>query len=100
MTSTPTHTHTCPICAATGLDRSERYPRYVCPKCAARASAADGRRLCFGNLGFGGGFVASYADTGERHVDGGHCFIDGVACRAAEARFGGIVIEVLARSKV
>jgi len=86
-------THTCPICGATGLTPVERYPRYVCPACAARASSADGRRLCFGNLGFGGGFVATYADTGERYADGGDCRIDGIPCFAAEARFGGIVIQ-------
>ena len=88
--------HTCPICGAAGLQRSERYPRYVCSACAGRASSADGRRLQFGNLGLGGGFVAIYADTGGRYLDGGRCVIDGIPCMAAEARFGGIVIQVIA----
>lgn len=57
------------------------------------ASDGRGRPLEFGNTSFSGGFVAWYADTGEireSHV----CFIDGVCCRADEARFGGIVIQV------
>ena len=32
-------------------------------------------------------------DTGDSY-DSHDCWIDGVACRADEARFGGIVIEV------
>lgn len=86
--------HVCPICARTGLDVSERYPRYVCSSCAARASGPDGRRLNFTNWGLGGGFVASYADNGQRYMHGGNCQIDGVPCFAEEARFGGIVIQV------
>lgn len=87
--------HTCPICGAERLDRVERYPRYVCLDCATRASSVDGRRLSFGNFGLGSGFVATYADTGERHLAGGHCVIDGVPCLAEEARFGGIVISMI-----
>ena len=60
---------------------------------ASRACSADGRPLTFSNAGFDGGYVARYNDTGEPY-DGHDCWIDGVACRANEARFGGIVIEV------
>ena len=56
-------------------------------------TTADGRPLTFSNAGFDGGYVARYNDTGEPY-DGHDCWIDGVACRANEARFGGIVIEV------
>lgn len=83
----------CPICG-TQVEPSPRYPRYVCARCAARACSRDGRPLQLGNAGLSGGFVARFADTGEEHP--GHaCYIDGVACRADEARFGGIVIQVV-----
>ena len=87
--------HACPICGA-ALEPMARYPRYVCASCAGRATSADGRTLVFSNQDFGGGFAAHYADTDtgepyEHHA----CWIDGIACHAHEARFGGIVIEVL-----
>ncbi len=34
----------------------------------------------------------AYADTGEAR-DSHLCFVDGVKCRADEARFGGIIIQ-------
>lgn len=92
---TSVETHVCPICKATGLRAMTRYPRYVCPDCRRRACAADGRLLSFSNIGLWGGFVARYADTDEVYPEGGRCWIDGVACLADEARFGGIVVQVV-----
>ncbi|RYZ70427.1 MAG: hypothetical protein EOP91_13465 [Lysobacteraceae bacterium] len=86
-------TQLCPICR-TQTTPSERYPRHVCQSCAARASSAHGRLLSFSNVGFSGGFIAHYAGTDEVH-DSHECFIDGIECWADEARFGGIVIEVV-----
>ena len=84
--------HSCPICN-TSLESQSRYPRYVCHACASRVrSADDGRQLAFANEGIDGGYVATYADNGEPY-DSHDCWIDGVACRADEARFGGMVIE-------
>ena len=88
-------TQTCPICHA-ATSPSERYPRHVCTSCASRASSADGRLLTFSNLDMSGGFIARYAGSDEVH-DSHECFIDGIECRADEARFGGIVIEVVER---
>lgn len=82
----------CPICGA-GVAASERYPRRVCDPCADRATSTDGRPLAFFNLGLSGGYDARYADTGEAYQSH-ECLIDGVRCRADEARFGGIVIEL------
>jgi hypothetical protein len=49
--------------------------------------------LVFGNVGLSGGFAAACADTG-RPCPAGHVrFVDGVECRADQARFGGIVIR-------
>ena len=86
--------YACPICAV-ALELMPRYPCYVCENCAARAATAEGRPLAFGNEGLSGGFIAQYADTGERY-DSHACWIDGIPCHADEHRFGGIVIEVLA----
>jgi hypothetical protein len=84
-------TQPCPICGV-GQPVSSRYPAYLCDSCASQACDEAGRFLSFGNTGIGGGFVATYSDTGEErfsHV----CYVRGISCRADEARFGGIVIE-------
>ncbi len=86
--------HTCPICGASGLPSWERYPRYVCGACVGRACDERGRRLEFFNEGPFGGFLSVYADTRERYGQR-RCYIDGRACEADEARFGGIVIQLL-----
>ena len=83
----------CPLCSA-AVSPNPRYPRYVCGGCAAKAASTDGRPLAFSNVDLSGGFAALYADTGERY-QGHECFIAGIRCRADEAPFGGIVIEVV-----
>lgn len=83
---------TCPLCGV-AMTFNPRYPRAVCIVCASRASDAKGQALDFFNADFGGGFVAVYRDGGERY-DSHECFVDGRACRADEARFGGIVVEL------
>jgi hypothetical protein len=85
--------HPCPICSAPNPHQA-RYPNSVCFDCYDKACDSQGRKLNFFNLSMSGGFVAVIADTDEiypSHI----CFIDGVACWADEARFGGIVIEPL-----
>ena len=86
-------THQCPICGI-ALEPVARYPRYVCQDCADRATSIDGRPLEFFNLGLSGGYGARYADN-QTSYNSHDCIIDGQACRADEARFGGIVIELL-----
>ena len=83
----------CPICKIS-LQPVPRYPRYVCERCAAKAASIDGRLLEFFNLSFSGGYGAQYADD-KAPYESHACFIDDVACYADEARFGGIVIQVL-----
>ena len=83
----------CPICAKE-LRHIQRYPKYVCESCSNRARSRDGRPLKFFNISLSGGFTAQYADTGEVY-ESHECFIDDVPCYADEARFGGIVIQVL-----
>lgn len=84
--------YACPICG-TSLEPVPRYPRLVCPHCASKAVAADGRPLQVSNTGFSGGFEARYADTGEPCASHA-CWINGIPCHADEAHFGGIVVEV------
>jgi hypothetical protein len=86
--------HGCPICLAE-VCPNKRYPKYLCSQCSSRATDAFGRSLEFGNVGLSGGYVAAYADTGEEYPSH-ECFVDGIRCRADEARFGGIVIETWA----
>ena len=83
----------CPICGRP-VEPNSRYPRYVCPRCAAKVSSREGRELQFSNKDMWGGFVARYADTGAKYP-GHEYYIDGVACQAGEARFGGIVIQAV-----
>lgn len=84
----------CPICQAE-VNPNARYPRYLCRECAAKAVDEAGRALSFSNIDFSGGFAARYADTGEKR-DSHDCLVNGVKCRAGEARFGGIVIQACA----
>jgi ADP-ribosylglycohydrolase len=83
--------YSCPICR-TETPPNPRYPNLVCRSCAGKAVSADGRRLEFYNVGLAGGYSAIYSDSKEVY-DSHECFIEGVKCRADEARFGGIVVE-------
>ena len=89
-----TNKHTCPICHAP-MSFSLRYPRAVCSQCAAQAGNERGELLDFYNETLpGSGFRAVVRETGEPHRS--HiCYIRGIRCYADEARFGGIVIQVL-----
>ncbi len=82
----------CPICS-TSLGLYERYPRYVCSACAEKTCDANGRRVAYRNLDFCGGCQGFYPDTNEIYSSM-DCFIEGRACVADEARFGGIVVQV------
>lgn len=86
-------TYSCPICSKK-LKAVERYPRYVCVDCVDRASSKEGRRVQFSNAGPQGGYVGSYADNQEPY-ESHECYIDGIQCYADEARYGGIVVEVV-----
>lgn len=92
MEAEPTAHQQCPICGAE-VRANARYPLYVCRPCAARAEDGDGRRLTFYNTHIGGGFEARFAGSGENYPSR-QCYIDKLPCRADEARFGGIVIEI------
>jgi len=82
----------CPLCRAP-LPVNPRYPRAVCSACVQRACDAEGRALEFFNADFGGGYLAVYREGREKY-NSHDCFIDGHSCRADEARFGGIVVQM------
>ena len=85
----------CPICN-TVVELYSRYPKYVCQDCYRRATDINGRKLHFSNVSISGGYIAYYADSNDKEEYRSHdCYIDGIKCRADEARFGGIVIEVV-----
>ncbi|MBW4573907.1 MAG: hypothetical protein KME08_01330 [Aphanothece sp. CMT-3BRIN-NPC111] len=83
----------CPICN-TLVEHYSRYPKYVCGERYRKATDINGRKLQFYNASISGGYIAYYADSNEKEEYGSHdCYIDGIKCRAGEAKLGGIVIE-------
>ncbi|BAZ18833.1 hypothetical protein NIES4071_107180 (plasmid) [Calothrix sp. NIES-4071] len=85
----------CPICDA-AVEPNSRYPKYICSDCRKKASDINGKKLVFYNESFSGGYIAYYADSNGKEKYNSHdCYIDGIQCIANEARFGGIVIEVV-----
>ncbi|KPL86068.1 hypothetical protein [Herpetosiphon geysericola] len=92
--STPAKQQICPICD-NAVQPMPRYPRYVCAACVALATDQHGRGVQFFNTGLmGTGCAGSYrADQAAYPSD--QCWINGQRCCAKEARFGGIVIEVV-----
>lgn len=81
----------CPVFGAR-VEPSYRYPEHLCKAWIRRAVSAQGRPLAFSNVDFSGGHAATYRDTGERYPSR-DCYVDGIACEANEARFGGIVVQ-------
>lgn len=85
----------CPICGQE-MPFNPRYPRAVCRACAERTTDAAGRRVGFYDASPTGGILGFYEDTPQPQTERYNrwdCRIDGVACRALEGRFGGVVIE-------
>jgi hypothetical protein len=84
----------CGICRAE-VKYFPRYPKYLCQTCEARIADAAGRPLVYTNTAaLGYGCQGYYTDI-EPHQPYGKsvCYVDGIACEAQEARFGGIVIQ-------
>ncbi|WP_194775029.1 hypothetical protein [Pararhodonellum marinum] len=82
----------CPICHK-GVAYSERYPNYLCGDCVHKATDWEGRAVVFYNTAISGhGCAGEYRDSGEKY-HGNSCYVEGIACEAREARFGGIVME-------
>ncbi len=87
----------CFICSSNSSNPlSSRYPSIACRSCIKMAVDSYGKNVRFENVDAFGGFVAIHCDQNENIIrkDEDHiCFINGIACYADEARFGGIVIK-------
>ena len=81
----------CPICKK-NKNISLRYPNAVCNNCYNKTKTEFNEPIHFGNKDIFGGFISLVNDVrGNEHI----CYIDGIKCYADEARFGGIVIQVI-----
>ena len=80
----------CPICDKNML-YFERYPKMICHECVELATTKNGESIKFYNENNTRGFVSIVNGVkGKEH----ECFINNKKCRANEARFGGIVVEL------
>jgi DNA-directed RNA polymerase subunit RPC12/RpoP len=86
--------YACPLCGEQ-IPPQHRYPRYVCRTCMERAVDKSGNKVELANVSLSGGLRLTAGDTElfDRAANEFPIFIDGVECRAEEARFGGAVIQ-------
>lgn len=90
----------CPICDKE-VYPFPRHPKYVCLDCIEEYPPVNrhGKQVSFSNVDWTGGFASRVCGTTEKEED--HvCFVKGVLCWADEARFGGIVIEVVDKDHI
>ncbi len=83
----------CPICSKR-LRPIKRYPKYICRECSNNVCDKSGRSLSLSNIDFSGGLIGYYNDT-EEEYNSQYCYIKKTKCIAEEARFGGVVIQIL-----
>jgi len=83
----------CPICR-TPVSANPRYPKYLCSDCVERADDGSGNRLIFFQSSPDGRYAARYAVSGESYASH-ECFVDEQKCWADEARFGGVVVQLI-----
>ena len=72
-----TITQMCTLCR-NAVQASERYPSYLCGRCASRAVDADGKQ-----------------PWREVQYWEGPCFVDSVPCWLEEAHLGGTVVRIV-----
>ena len=86
---------TCPVCGGAGRG-SARYPEALCQPCVGELTDAEGRPVTLSNtdpLGHGVRITAGDTVIEEAEAEATPLFARGVACRAREARFGGVVVQ-------
>lgn len=95
----PEPDYVCPHCGGSSPHQTPRYRRALCVSCMGRLTDARGRAVGAYNESFmGTGFVVLHADDQSRCASAtaeGRVFIDGRPYSAAEARFGGVVVQPL-----
>ena len=81
----------CPICSENKY-LSVRYPNSVCSECVCEAVTEKGDQITFHNKNLQGGFI-SIVNNVEDEIH--NCYIKNIPCIAEEARFGGIIVQVV-----
>ena len=96
----------CPICLETLTHFSSRYPKAICGKCAySNIKDNDGNLVSFHNIDISGGFISKHTINNNYNNNiivekkEHECWVNNgkrdIKCYADEARFGGIVIQVM-----
>jgi hypothetical protein len=80
----------CPNCRS-NVRFDAGYLNYICNVCTQLLTDQNGRRVDFYNTSMSGGCQGYYLDTKEKY-EGDDCYIGKKKFRAAERRFGGIVV--------
>jgi hypothetical protein len=85
----------CPICGNL-MPRSDRYPKSICSAHYGECFDSEGNKVTFVNCNEFGGFesIHTIGDTLVYRNDG-ICYVRDKKCRAGEAYFGGIVVQLL-----
>ena len=83
----------CPICSTETLF-SQRYPLAVCNYCAQKTATINNDPISYYNTSAFGGFEGINEKTQQKTTES-LCYIDGHKCYAQEARFGGIVVQLI-----
>jgi hypothetical protein len=87
----------CPICNNIMIC-IRRYPNKICIDCTNSNKLVDeqGNPVTFGNIDESGGFESYHFLNGVRVVKKEHvCYMNDIKLWADEARFGGIVIQIM-----
>ena len=89
--------HKCPLCFEIMNYYTSRYPKMICSNCADSDITDNfGNKVTFVNIDIYGGFISLHKIDDkvvkkEEHI----CWIKNTKCYANEARFGGIVIQIV-----
>jgi hypothetical protein len=87
----------CPICARL-FTIPIRYPKSICGNCTrCDIKDKDGYIVTFQNIDISGGFESIHVGEGNQNIKKQDhvCFVNGIKCWADQARFGGIIIQVM-----
>ncbi|WP_291722297.1 hypothetical protein [Bernardetia sp.] len=88
-------TSSCPICQ-NEIFYDSNYPNELCKSCVGRATDGHGRYVKFYNRNLASGIIGFYADAdGKEEYEHTTCYVSKQKCEAKEARFGGVVIELI-----
>jgi hypothetical protein len=91
----------CKICKTTDVPYSPRYPNLVCWTCVKSAVDIDGNKVEYLNIDASGGFKSIHhvknklGEIESIEKNDHYCWINGIKCSAQEARFGGIVLQII-----